>query len=85
MLRYYTAEVADLGNPVSEDFAEVFDLCAMQRLMQALGAYGFLGIVKDRSDFLRHISPAIHSLHEVLGRIHGLEELRTLVGRLAAR
>ena len=32
--------------------------CARQRLMQALGAYGFLGIVKAKSAFLGHIPAA---------------------------
>ena len=37
------------------DFRRTLDLCAMQRLMQALGAYGFLGLVKERPAFLEHI------------------------------
>ncbi|MHA3771890.1 aminoglycoside phosphotransferase family protein [Verrucomicrobiota bacterium sgz303538] len=83
LLEYYLAQWRDLGGDVPENFAEVYDLCAMQRLMQALGAYGFLGLVKDRPDFLQHIPVALPSLHEVLGRIPGLEELRALVGELA--
>ncbi len=58
-----------------DGFAEIFDLCAMQRLMQALGAYGFLGLVKERSHFLAHIPPALRSLREVVGRIGGLDGL----------
>jgi aminoglycoside/choline kinase family phosphotransferase len=84
LLTYYIDQVADLGINAPADFGRIFDLCAMQRLMQALGAYGFLGLVKDRSDFLRHIPTAMKSLHEVLGRIPGLEELRSAVGRLAS-
>jgi hypothetical protein len=55
----------------------------MQRLMQALGAYGFLGIVKERKDFLVHIKPALANLREVLGRIAGLEPLSALLERCA--
>jgi aminoglycoside/choline kinase family phosphotransferase len=39
--------------------------CACQRLMQALGAYGFLGVVKNKPTFLRHIRPALANLREV--------------------
>ncbi|MEI6561434.1 MAG: phosphotransferase [Verrucomicrobiota bacterium] len=73
---------AQAGAPVAEDFREVFDLCAMQRLMQALGAYGFLGLVKDHPHFLSHIPPALGSLREIVDRIPGLEGFRSLLGRL---
>lgn len=36
--------------------------CARQRLMQALGAYGFLGRVKGRKNFLAHIPAAAERL-----------------------
>lgn len=36
--------------------------CARQRLMQALGAYGFLGRVKGKTSFLRHIPVAAERL-----------------------
>jgi hypothetical protein len=47
----------------------------MQRLMQALGAYGYLGHVKGNSAFLAHIPAALHSLGEIIGEIDGLEPL----------
>ena len=60
LLDFYraTAEVNDA------EFLEKVRLCAMQRLMQALGAYGFLGLVKGRKDFLQHIPKAVRSLGE---------------------
>jgi len=39
--------------------------CARQRLMQALGAYGFLGRVKGKPSFLRHIPVAAERLAEL--------------------
>src|SRR5207248_5844344 len=39
------------GEQPSTDFLETLRLCAMQRLMQALGAYGFLGLVKAYQHF----------------------------------
>jgi aminoglycoside/choline kinase family phosphotransferase len=55
------------------DFLETLQLCAMQRLMQALGAYGFLGLVKDHKHFLQHIPKAVGSLRQVVAKIDGLE------------
>ncbi|MDD5350830.1 MAG: phosphotransferase [Chthoniobacteraceae bacterium] len=73
---------AEAGAPVEPGFREIFDLCALQRLMQALGAYGFLGLVKAHPHFLAHIPPALASLREVAARIPGLEAFRTLLERL---
>jgi hypothetical protein len=47
----------------------------MQRLMQALGAYGFLGLVRGHEHFLKHIPAALNSLQRILGGISGLEQL----------
>lgn len=69
--------VADAGS-----FRRLFDLCVMQRLMQALGAYGFLGLVKERTHFLRNIPAAMTSLEEVLRRIPGLQDLGRTVREL---
>ena len=73
---------AGAGQPVADDFREVFDCCALQRLMQALGAYGFLGLVKGHPQFLAHIPPALALLRQVAARIEGLGGFRRLLDRL---
>ena len=60
------------GERPSPAFLETLRLCAMQRLMQALGAYGFLGLVRGYQHFLQHIPKAIASLREIVGQIDGL-------------
>jgi aminoglycoside/choline kinase family phosphotransferase len=82
LLAYYLESLADLGQEPSADFAAIYDLCAMQRLMQALGAYGFLGHVKDRPHFLEHIPAALTALREVLTRIPGLDGLQAHLATL---
>src|SRR5207253_2682885 len=64
------------------DFMEALRLCAMQRLMQALGAYGFLGLVKDHKHFLQHIPKAVRSLREIVGGVAGLEPLGNFLAKL---
>ena len=44
----------DDGRDQRPGFAENFQLCAMQRLMQALGAYGYLGLVKKNAASSAH-------------------------------
>ena len=50
----------------------------MQRLMQALGAYGFLGLVKRHKDFLQYIPKALTSLRQITATIDGLKPLGSL-------
>lgn len=47
----------------------IFQLAAIQRLMQALGAYGFLGCIRGDTRFLEFIRPALHSLAGVLDKM----------------
>lgn len=66
LLDYYFSLKQQAGHSDTKaDFTQRFYLCACQRLMQALGAYGFLGIAKQKTTFLQHIPPAIERLHEV--------------------
>ncbi len=71
LLGYYKS----LCGGVSADFDEIFRWCAVQRLMQALGAYGFLGLQKGRSEFLTHVPVALRSLLKVASGLDGLDPL----------
>lgn len=63
--------------PVSPHFRETFRLCGVQRLMQALGFYGFAGTVKGNKAFLRYVPAAMTSLRALVGEIDDLAELRS--------
>ena len=84
LLEYYQS----LGAPGMTDagFAQAFLDASAQRLMQALGAYGFLGIIKGRKDFLTHIQPALDRLcivtqaNPMLPRLHELAGAASLNG-----
>jgi hypothetical protein len=54
----------------------------MQRLMQALGAYGFLGLVKDHKHFLQYIPKAVRSLRDVVAEIDGLDLFKESLAEL---
>ena len=70
------------GEKPSAEFIATLRLCAMQRLMQALGAYGFLGLVKDYQHFLQHIPTAVRSLSEVVAEIDGLDLFKESLAEL---
>ena len=70
------------GTPLRSDGEELVRLCAMQRLMQALGAYGYLGLVKGNQSFLSHIAPALASLRAIVSSIPGAERLHEALTNL---
>ena len=82
LLADYESKRAAANNPVAPDFRENFRRCGIQRLMQALGAYGFLGLVKGHSAFLDHIPAAIASLRDLVGEIPELDKLSGALERL---
>jgi aminoglycoside/choline kinase family phosphotransferase len=82
LIAYYREEQIKNGAGVGNDFDTTLQLCAMQRLMQALGAYGFLGLVKGHKDFLKHVPAAMKSLRGIVAEIDGLQLLAATLGYL---
>jgi hypothetical protein len=82
---YYREQQVKKGITINGDFDFKLRLCAMQRLMQALGAYGFLGLVKGHKHFLKYVPAAMESLCSTVRQIEGLEELEPLLGKLISQ
>jgi len=62
-------------------FRMMFRQAAAQRLMQALGAYGFLGLKAQQPEFLAHIPAGIENLITALGVDPQLAHLGNLARR----
>ncbi len=56
-------------------------LCAAQRLMQALGAYGNLSLHKGKEWYRAFIPPALQHLDEVASGLDGFPVIRSVAGR----
>jgi len=84
LLAHYLTLAVETELPIGADFRETFRLCAVQRLMQALGAYGFLGYEKGRTEFLHHIPAALTSLRSVTAQVPALAEFHALLQTLPA-
>ena len=82
LVDFYIEKNIEAGVDLPDNFSMILDLCAAQRLMQALGAYGFLGLVKERAQFLEHIPAALNALIEILHRVPTLQNLRLLLESL---
>lgn len=78
-----TGHYRERSGQMNGNFDDVLRLCAMQRLMQALGAYGFLGLVKGHQTFLEHIPVALKSLRQIVDEIDGTESLGKLLAQLS--
>src|SRR5438445_8795514 len=82
LIRYYREGRGKSGVTCDEDFDSKLRLCAMQRLMQALGAYGFLGLVKGHKSFLQYIPRAVRSLRVIVAKIDNLKPLASFLEEL---
>jgi hypothetical protein len=82
LIAYYRGRQLENGVTIDGDLDLRLRLCAMQRLMQALGAYGFLGLVKGHKHFLQHIPNALRSLRTVVRKIDKVQELKILLEKL---
>ena len=83
LLADYEAKRNAALSPVPAQFREIFCLCGVQRLMQALGAYGFLGLVKGNKAFLNHIPAAMTSLRSLVSEIDDLKQLCVVLDGLS--
>jgi aminoglycoside/choline kinase family phosphotransferase len=61
-----------------EDFQKMFWEASAQRLMQALGAYGFLGLEKGLEAYLSHIPSGLHNLQLAASKVTSLPQLLEL-------
>ena len=83
LIAYCREQQINKGMAINGESDSKLRLCAMQRLMQALGAYGFLGLVKGHKHFLKHVPAAMKSLHSVVAEIAGLEKLERCLTELS--
>jgi aminoglycoside/choline kinase family phosphotransferase len=82
LIAYYREQQIKNGININGEFDSTLRLCAMQRLMQALGAYGFLGLGIGHQQFLEHIPSAMKSLRGIVEPIEGLQRFEVLLAGL---
>jgi len=75
LLYYYNLSKKDLS---WEEFQKMFWEASGQRLMQALGAYGFLGCKKGLKAYLEHIPFGLRHLRLATSLVSSLPRLRQL-------
>jgi aminoglycoside/choline kinase family phosphotransferase len=73
LLYYYNLSKQDLS---WEEFQKMFWEASAQRLMQALGAYGFLGLKKGLKAYLEHIPSGLRNLHLATSHVSTLPRLQ---------
>lgn len=63
-------------------FEHAFYEASMQRLMQALGAYGFLGLKRKKKQFLKFIPSALEHLGDAIEKSGNFSEFKKIVSNL---
>lgn len=66
LLEYYLTVLTKYGVNVSDEFKQHFWYFAIVRILQAMGAYGFLGIIKGKRSFLESIPYALKNINFIL-------------------
>ncbi|HRJ86241.1 MAG TPA: phosphotransferase [Ignavibacteria bacterium] len=85
LLEYYLEVILQYVKADTDKMRSYFWYFALIRIMQAMGAYGFLGIVKGKKRFLESIPYALRNINFILNeRIPGgeLPYLRQIFGEL---
>lgn len=77
---YYNLFRGDMNR---DDFQKMFWEASAQRLMQALGAYGFLGHHKNLKTFLGYIPAGVETLHFAVSQVTSLPRLLELSSQLS--
>jgi N-acetylmuramate 1-kinase len=72
---YHGLAETDLG---WHAFQNCFREASAQRLMQALGAYAFLGLNKGLAAYLKHVPAALHNLTDAAKQARSLPRLKDL-------
>lgn len=80
LVEYYFSLKREAGHATTrEEFQKRLNQCATQRLMQAMGAYGFLSEVKGKTEFLQHIPAAAARLVALSEQEGGLLPLKAVL------
>jgi len=84
LIQYYLEARCELGSPINDpvSFRHTFHLCGLQRNMQALAAFSFLGTHKKKTHFYAHIPAALDYLEEALHTINGYPCLNATISTL---
>ncbi len=69
LLTYYVERLSEHRNVDRDAFLSAYPYCAINRNLQALGAFAFLSRVKGKKDFETYIPVAVASLKRNLGRL----------------
>ncbi len=87
LLQHYFDARASLGSAVEDtcSFTHTFHLCGLQRNMQALAAFSFLGTHKKKTHFYAHIPAALGYLEEALEIIEDYPCLRATIATIMVR
>ncbi len=84
LLRFYiqTTGILPTQGKTCED---EFHTAGVQRLMQALGAYGNLGLNLGKTEYLNYFSPALENLSLAVSAVGRFPQLGAVVGELKQR
>jgi aminoglycoside/choline kinase family phosphotransferase len=85
LFRFYLKSLQEEGLRTNLDYESartIYNRVSLQRLMQALGAYGNLGLNKGKKEFLQYIPPAARLLYTTLEELDSFPHIKNLAKKL---
>lgn len=82
LLDYYLIKVNEITDINEIEFKKYFPGFVLIRILQAMGAYGFRGLIERKLHFIQSIPPAIKNLNNIINKYNFSVELPTLFGAL---
>lgn len=87
LAEYYLQEISRLVPVEEKEFKSYYQAYTLCRLMQALGAFGFRGLIEKKAGFAESIPPALAMIQEILDEWTipvALPELKAVFHRMQA-
>ena len=78
LLQYYIEQIGKLIIIESSSFIQMYYSYVLIRIMQAMGAYGFRGIIEQKQLFIDSIPPAVENLEKICKKTPIIDELKEL-------
>ena len=78
LFQYYIDQISKHVKIEMAEFTKMYNAYVLIRMMQAMGAYGFRGIIERKQLFIDSIPPTIKNLEKIIKEITIIDELKEL-------
>jgi len=82
LLDFYLSQYESRLNGDIDTFKKYYPWIALQRIFQMLGAFAYLGIIRNKKNFLEYIPAALQNFETIIKKVQGPKEIKLLFDML---